>query len=64
MKTEPNDTVHQAIGEGLTKREHMAIEFLKALMSNGHHGYDGKQMTTLAIQAADLLIKQLNAEQQ
>lgn len=74
MKTEPNQLAYPCDGEyagearsnndaGLTKREHMAIEFTKALLGRGEHGYsDSQGNAQLAIQQADELIKQLNAE--
>jgi hypothetical protein len=54
---------------GLTKREHMAIEFTKALIAgnNWEHNYEtGKKCLTSTcrqgVRIANELIKQLNAE--
>lgn len=74
MKTEPNEpatgyamTTHDGsshlIETGLTKREHMAIEFCKALLGRGEYGAsDAEGNALMAIQQADELIKQLNQE--
>lgn len=53
---------------GLTKREHMAIEFTKAVLSNNEGIYnfrseetEVKFCTRIGIKVADELIKQLNS---
>lgn len=62
-----SDTLGQTIYFGLTKREHMAIEFTKAMLSNNNGVYNFKSedneikfCSTIAIKTADELIKQLN----
>lgn len=51
--------------EGLTKREHMAIEFTKAILSTGtalKPGTSNETICLTALSIADELIKQLNNE--
>lgn len=62
--TYPYDTVNQAIGEGLTKREHFAALALQGLCANQHHCGNGGEldMPKLSVELADELIKQLNNE--
>lgn len=69
MKTNPNepidtvcsDALGQTIYFGLTKREHMAIEFTKSAQIANPTGYDA-HLAKWGIELADELIKQLNAE--
>lgn len=83
MKTEPNDFVHPTeeivyFGEsnefertectfGLTKREHMAIEFTKAQMigiisasGDTAHGWKPEEFAISGLAIADALISKLN----
>lgn len=63
MKTNP----HSIVSEGLTKREHMAIEFTKALLTGRLIGDLNNDTIHFickdAISISEELIKQLNAEQ-
>lgn len=76
MKLNPNEPINAlppdvAISEcfaGLTKREHMAIEFTKALLSNPSLTFNGEKQTIYnavkdGVFAADELVKHLNTEQ-
>lgn len=79
MKTEPNEPINAALDmnsykgtqvlelryKGLTKREHMAIEFTKAYANSNYVANSGvpyQQIAEWGIRMADELIKQLNAE--
>lgn len=45
--------------KGLTKREYMATQLMSGLLS---HGQDVKTSATHAVNAADILLRQLNNE--
>lgn len=66
MKTNPNEHAFVQNGnlKGLTKREHMAIEFTKALVSYSGtiNAHDIPSTVERGIKIADELIKQLNDE--
>lgn len=76
MKTDPKEPIspmpHQNsdgsiqynVYVGLTKREHMSIEFIKAIMSAGisNSNATNEAICLLGIQMADELIKQFNNE--
>ena len=53
------DGSNHLIETGLTKREHMAIEFTKAIISNGCE-FGNQQIVCEALKFTDELIKQLN----
>lgn len=63
MKTEPNDTICQAIGEGLTKREHFAGLAMQGYCAYQHAPHcDAVNVAEYAVQLADALIAELNKE--
>lgn len=62
MKTIPEQLVRNNV-HGLTKREHMAIEFTKAIIGNPTTK-DVVKICADALMVADELIKQLNQPNQ
>jgi len=59
-----SEVLGQTIYQGLSIREHMAIEFTKAMVSFGGtmNGHDVETTVRRGIAIADELIKQLNNE--
>lgn len=56
-----SDVLGQTVYEGLSKREHMAIEFTKAMITHyGVHQGTSEKGVKYAIEWTDELIKQLN----
>jgi len=62
--TLPDDSVHPTMfSQGLTKRELFSLAILHAIMSLPPKDREGVSATTIAVQAADLLMLKLNNDQ-
>lgn len=67
MKTEPDASItpiDHTKTRGLTKREHFALEILKANLVDRTPGIHFKMYVVSAVEIADMLIDALNVQQQ